>query len=66
MIKIIENESYIEVYSDDNFIAKFDSIKYTVETSNGLIYVIDKKSPRKYRFCTGKENAYYINVKEST
>lgn len=66
MIRIIETKDKIKVYNDGTLLEEFDSLRFDVSVNSyGFIYIHDRKSSERV-FITGKENAYYLCMREVT
>lgn len=66
MIRIIETKDKIKVYNDGTLLEEFDSLRFDVSVNSyGFIYIYDRKSSERV-FITGRENAYYLCMREVT
>lgn len=66
MIRIIETKDKIKVYNDGTLLEEFDSLRFDVlVNSYGFIYIYDRKSSERV-FITGRENAFYLDMREVT
>lgn len=66
MIRIIETEDKIKVYEDNTLLKEFDALRFDASVNSyGFIYIYDMKSSERV-FITGRENAYYLCMREVT